>query len=66
VNGDGVFYTEELIVKSDTIISGIDSPWGLTLLPNDYKGYLHISLWEMEVYSFIVAISEIGGRLCPL
>jgi len=26
VNGDGTFDTEELIVKSDIMVSGIDSP----------------------------------------
>ncbi len=34
-NGDGIYETEELIIKLDTVVSGMESPWGLTFLPNN-------------------------------
>ena len=34
-NGDGVFETEELVIKLDTLASGMDQPWGITFLPNN-------------------------------
>jgi len=33
--GDGIFETEELIIKLDTIVSGMNQPWGMTFLAND-------------------------------
>jgi len=44
VNGDGILETEELIVKSDTMVSGINSPKGIAFSPYDNDDYLYISL----------------------
>lgn len=31
-NGDGIFETEDMIIKLDTLASGMDNPWGITFL----------------------------------
>jgi len=32
---DGIFETEDLVIKLDTLVTGMDNPWGITFLPNE-------------------------------
>lgn len=57
---DGIFETEELAIKLDTLASGMDNPWGITFLTD---GELLITEQSGKLYkrSLDGSLSEING-----